>query len=99
MAGDPEVGPAIRVHSKWAETVLQYVLPRRFPRIRYFGLLAKRGRSALLPLSRRLLGTLCPAPPALAAKILTAVHPCPQCKAPMRIVQRLTAAKRLRELS
>ena len=34
---------------------LQHVLPRGFPRIRYFGWLANRSRKQLLPLCRRLL--------------------------------------------
>lgn len=86
-------------HEEFLRRFLQHILPRGFPRIRYFGFLANRRRSQLLPLSRRLLGDLCPAPSALVAKTVTAVHPCPHCKAPMRIVQRLTAAELIRELS
>lgn len=69
----------------------QHVLPSGFPRIRYFGFLANRHRSVLLPLCRHLL------PASLTADRTVAdgatVHCCPRCQAPMRIVERLTASQ------
>src|SRR5450432_4307737 len=47
-------------HEEFLRRFLKHVLPRGFPRIRYFGLLANRRRSALLPLCRSLLAA---APP------------------------------------
>jgi hypothetical protein len=43
---------------------LQHVLPKGFPRIRYFGWLANRRRRALMPLCRTLLACV---PPAVAS--------------------------------
>jgi hypothetical protein len=69
---------------------LQHVLPKGFPRIRYFGWLANRRRGRLLPHCRVLLNQ-----PAEAAPTLTgpesAVQRCPKCGGPMRIIERLTA--------
>src|ERR1700738_5255405 len=42
-------------HEEFLRRFLQHVLPRGFPRIRYFGLLANRSRGNLLPLCRCLL--------------------------------------------
>ena len=86
-------------HEEFLRRFLKHVLPRGFPRIRYFGFLANRRRNQLLPLSRTLLGALCRAPVVNAARTATAAPSCPRCKAPMRIVQRLTAAELRRELS
>ncbi|MGA8030163.1 MAG: transposase, partial [Bryobacteraceae bacterium] len=68
---------------------LQHILPRGFPRIRYFGWLANRRRGTLLPICRNL---ACepPATPAVVAGEDTAWR-CPCCRGPMRIVERLTA--------
>jgi putative transposase/transposase-like zinc-binding protein len=77
---------------------LQHVLPKGFPRIRYFGWLANRRRGALLPLCRSLLARLPPQPPA----VVTGESPlwcCPVCHGPMRVVERLTATQILREES
>ena len=69
---------------------VQHVLPRSFPRIRYFGWLANRRRKNLLPLCRHLLAQAPPpAPVATAAE--SAVWLCPYCHAPLHVVQRLTA--------
>jgi hypothetical protein len=57
---------------------LLHVLPKRFVRIRYFGLLAPRWRAADLTTCRAVLAV---APPPTA----------PRCGAPMRLVERLTA--------
>ena len=68
---------------------LLHVLPKRFVRIRYFGLLAPRCRTADLATCRAVLA-VAPPPPAPAVTI-TRSWPCPRCGAPMRIVERLTA--------
>jgi len=76
-------------HEEFLRRFFQHVLPAGFPRIRYFGFLANRRRSLLLPLCRNLLEALPPA--ADADTSVTPVHCCPRCQAPMRIIERLTA--------
>ena len=71
---------------------LQHVLPRGFPRIRYFGWLANRARGDLLPLCRLLLHQPPPATDASSAN-QPATWPCPLCQGPMYLVERLTAAQ------
>jgi len=70
---------------------LQHVLPKGFPRIRYFGWLANRKRGPLLQLCRVLLAQT----PEPSTTTLTsdqpAVRECPKCHGPMRILERLTA--------
>jgi hypothetical protein len=73
-------------HEEFLRRFFQHALPTGFPRIRYFGFLANRRRSLLLPLCRNLLEVL----PALA-NTDTSVHCCPRCQAPMRLIERLTA--------
>ena len=82
-------------HEEFLRRFLQHVLPTGFPRIRYFGFLANRHRSVLLPLCR----TLLYASPAVtdAATSVISVHCCPRCQAPMRIIERLTAFQLQRE--
>jgi hypothetical protein len=76
-------------HEEFLRRFFQHVLPAGFPRIRYFGFLANRSRSLLLPLCRSLLEAL---PSVADADIsVTSVHCCPRCQAPMRIIERLTA--------
>jgi len=77
---------------------LQHILPRGFPRIRYFGWLANRRRGRLLPICRKLLAC---EPPAMPATVLSedAAWRCPCCHGPMRIVERLTALQIRREES
>ncbi len=76
-------------HEEFLRRFFQHVLPAGFPRIRYFGFLANRRRSLLLPLCRTLLEAL---PPVAGADTsVTSVHRCPRCQAPMRIIERLTA--------
>lgn len=72
---------------------LQHLLPKGFPRIRYFGWLANRRRGKSLALCRVLLTSAPPptAPTAQASE--TAVWLCPCCQGPMRVVERLTAAQ------
>jgi hypothetical protein len=77
---------------------LLHVLPRGFVRIRHFGILSTRKRSALLPLSRRLIAA---DPPPRARPDARREPPverealwqCPQCGGPMLLVERLTAAQ------
>jgi hypothetical protein len=77
---------------------VQHVLPRGFPRIRYFGWLANRRRHQLLPLCRTLLGTLPAASPTTTSALgETSLSLCPCCGGPMRLVERLTAQQLLRE--
>ena len=75
-------------HEEFLRRFFQHVLPTGFPRIRYFGFLANRRRSLLLPLCRNLLEALPPVSDADTS--VTSVH-CPRCQAPMRIIERLTA--------
>ena len=69
---------------------LQHILPRGFPRIRYFGWLANRKRGHLLPVCRERLACQPPALPALVDGEDT-IFRCPRCHGPMRIVELLTA--------
>jgi hypothetical protein len=72
---------------------LLHVLPKHFVRIRYFGLLAPRCRTADLATCRTVL-TVAPRPSVTAPSVgatLTCSWPCPRCGAPMRIIERLTA--------
>jgi hypothetical protein len=69
---------------------LQHILPRRFPRIRYFGLLANRRRGKLLPLCRELLAVR-PVPLPTRPPEATVLGLCPHCQGPMRTVERLSA--------
>jgi hypothetical protein len=80
-------------HEEFLRRFLQHVLPTGFPRIRYFGFLANRRRSLLLPLCRNLLA-VSPLPAMTAAPV--AGQACPRCQAPMPILERLTAAELLR---
>jgi hypothetical protein len=76
---------------------LQHVLPKGFPRIRYFGWLANRKRCSFLALCRKLLACRPPEPAAVAAATEPAVCRCPRCNGPMRIVENLTATQILRQ--
>jgi hypothetical protein len=71
---------------------LQHVLPRGFPRIRYFGWMANRTRGEMLPLCRRLLHQPSPATDA-ALPSRPATWPCPRCQGPMYLIERLTPAQ------
>ena len=69
---------------------LKHVLPKGFPRIRYFGWLANRRREKMLPhcrvlLQRKTNDTL------IAPPDEPGVRQCPRCHGVMRIVERLTA--------
>jgi hypothetical protein len=69
---------------------LQHVLPKGFPRIRYFGWLANRKRQKLLPLCRLLAKAPDPAPSSPDQQV---PQKCPKCQGTMRIVERLTAGQ------
>jgi hypothetical protein len=78
---------------------LLHVLPKRFVRIRYFGLLAPRCRTHDLATCRAALAVI-PVPPAIEPTVpgqSRSTWPCPRCGAPMRIVERLTARQLLLE--
>jgi hypothetical protein len=82
-------------HEEFLRRFLQHVLPRGFPRIRYFGFLANRRRQDLLPLCLVLLAVEPPPVPAtLAAAAILWL--CPGCQGSMRVIERLTAPQ-LRE--
>ena len=69
---------------------LSHVLPKGFPRIRYFGWMANRKRAVMLQLCRRLLGqTLSPERDSTPPD--SSPEPCPLCRGAMRIVERFTA--------
>ena len=77
---------------------LQHILPKSFPRIRYFGWMAHRRRRVLLPVCRALLHAPSPpdrAIPSAADESIT--WQCPKCHGPMCVVERLTVVEILRE--
>ena len=67
---------------------LQHVLPKAFPRIRYFGWLAYRKRGPLLQLCRALLQQTPESVPPTSDE--SAAPQCPRCHGPVRIIERLT---------
>ena len=69
---------------------LQHVLPKGFPRIRYFGWLANRKRGPLLQLCRVLLAQTTELAPTTSMPDQPVVQECPKCHGPMRIVERFT---------
>jgi hypothetical protein len=71
---------------------LQHVLPKGFPRIRYFGWMANR-RKRLLVLCRSLLHQPSPAIDTSTNVAACSVRSCPRCSGPMYVIQRLTAAQ------
>ncbi|MBL8209793.1 MAG: transposase [Bryobacterales bacterium] len=83
-------------HDEFLRRFLQHILPRGFPRIRYFGLLANRRRGALLPLCRSLL-SLGQEPTPAKTVSAPALGVCPLCQGPMRTVERLSAGQLYRE--
>jgi hypothetical protein len=70
-----------------------HVLPRGFVRIRHYGLLSNRFRKQLLPLARTLLAAQGCEPLPLPPLPSRDLWHCPRCNAPMRVVQRFTAAQ------
>jgi hypothetical protein len=74
---------------------LLHLLPKGFVRIRNFGFLANRRRSALLPLCFAALGTV-PSQIELETSPTQESDPlwrCPQCGGPMAVIERLSAAQ------
>lgn len=77
-------------HEEFLRRFLQHVLPRGFPRIRYFGFLANRRRGVFLPICRTLLAVAIP--PAEAHSVAVPVlWLCPRCQGPMRVIEKITA--------
>src|SRR3989440_5029225 len=74
---------------------LEHILPKGFPRIRYFGFLANRRRAESLPLCRSLLAA---APPTETpgTTVQTLLWRCPCCQGAMQIVEVLTAKQDVR---
>jgi predicted Zn-ribbon and HTH transcriptional regulator len=74
---------------------LEHILPKGFPRIRYFGFLANRRRAESLPLCRALLAG---APPTETpgTTVQTPFWRCPYCQGAMQIVEVLTAKQVIR---
>jgi predicted Zn-ribbon and HTH transcriptional regulator len=70
---------------------LQHLLPRRFVRIRSFGFLSNRQRTASLALCRQLLAVA--EVPVPEAKTCETAWRCPHCGGPMVVMERLTAAQ------
>jgi hypothetical protein len=83
-------------HEEFLRRFLQHVLPKGFPRIRYFGFLANRRRGESLPLCRTLLAAV-PLVVATPPTVEVAVWRCPSCGGPMRVVERLTAQQIVQE--
>jgi hypothetical protein len=77
-------------HEEFLRRFLQHVLPKAFPRVRYFGFLANRRRGDLLPVCRALLSAPPPAGTTAHANE-SLVWQCPKCQGEMRVVERLTA--------
>jgi hypothetical protein len=82
-------------HEEFLRRFLLHVLPKGFPRIRYFGWLAHRRRGTLLPLCRTLLAVE-PLPVPATPTATPILWLCPCCQGPMRVIERLTA-QQLRE--
>jgi hypothetical protein len=73
---------------------LLHLLPKGFVRIRNFGFLANRRRAKLLPLCLHLLGSAPQTEQDISgSKDSSDLWLCPKCGAPMRVIERLTAAE------
>ena len=83
-------------NEEFLRRLVQHVLPKGLPRIRYFGWLANR-RQKLLPLCRTLLGATPPDSASAPTGYETALPQCPCCGGAMHVVERLTARQILRE--
>jgi hypothetical protein len=79
-------------HEEFLRRFLQHVLPKGFPRIRYFGFLANRRRAELLPQCRALLAPV-PRVPSTDSAADPDLWRCPDCQGPMRVMERLTPAQ------
>ncbi|MGH9607555.1 MAG: IS91 family transposase [Terracidiphilus sp.] len=85
-------------HHEFLRRFLLHVLPKGFPRIRYFGWMANRRRGQSLPLCRSLLAQSSPPPddPATHSAAKAEWH-CPHCLGSRRQTERLTRAQILLE--
>ncbi len=75
---------------------LLHILPKGFVRIRNFGFLANRRRTALLPLCFHLLGATQESPAeehASSTEDAPGLYRCPKCGGPMKVIERLTVAE------
>jgi hypothetical protein len=75
---------------------LLHILPKGFVRIRNFGFLANRRRTALLPLCFQLLGATQESPAeehTSSTEDAPGLYRCPKCGGPMKVIERLTAAE------
>jgi hypothetical protein len=74
---------------------LLHLLPKGFVRIRHFGFLATRQRTARLPICFRSLAAALAhgTPGATNAEAAAACWTCPQCGGSMQLIERLTAAQ------
>src|SRR5438045_9594607 len=84
--------------NEFLRRLLLHVLPPGFVRIRHFGFLSTRNRSALLPLCCRLLAATHAVPPAAAMSSERQSHQrgtwlCPHCNGPMLILERWNASQ------
>jgi hypothetical protein len=78
-------------HEEFLRRFLQHVLPKGFPRLRYFGFLANRRRGQLLPLCRTLLSATHAPERAVEEEAGTELWRCPCCQGPMQVIEFLTA--------
>ncbi len=79
---------------EFSRRFLLHVLPRGFVRIRYFGFMANFRRRESLELCRQLIGQVPPWTEDQDADSITdTTWRCPECQAPMRVRERLTAAQ------
>ena len=73
---------------------LQHILPKGFPRIRYFGWMAHRRRRVLLPICKALLHVSFPTDSSSSQDANQSITwKCPNCQGPMYVVERLTVAE------
>jgi predicted Zn-ribbon and HTH transcriptional regulator len=77
-------------NEEFLQRFLQHVLPKGFPRIRYFGWLANRKRGNLLSICQNRLACQPPTTP-VTADGEDIVWRCPRCHGAMRIIERWTA--------
>jgi hypothetical protein len=71
---------------------LLHVLPKGFVRIRHFGFMANSQRSASMERCHQLLA-MAPVAPSEEVALTNATRLCPICRAPMTVIERLTAAQ------
>jgi len=81
---------------KFLRRFLLHILPQGFVRIRHSGFLANRRRATTLPLCFQLLGSAQKPPTerrASSSEDSAHLYRCPKCGAPMKVIERLTAAE------